>query len=72
MKNAIETIQQDKGWGLMKSSRIVAWLVLSYIIDLLTLRTLKYLIQIFSHLRLCLATAIHNFKWLKSYVICEI
>ena len=26
----------------------------------------------YSHLKLCLATAIHNFKWLKNYLICEI
>ena len=28
--------------------------------------------KIFSRLKLCLATAIHNFKWLKICVICEI
>ena len=40
---------------------------------ILTLRALiSYSIWIFSHLKLCLATAIHNFKWLKIYVICEI
>ena len=31
-----------------------------------------YSINIFSHFKLCLATAIHNFKWLKIRVICEI
>ena len=30
-----------------------------------TPRALSYSIDIFSHLKLCLATAIHNFKWLK-------
>ena len=38
----------------------------------LTLRALSYSIYIFGHLKLCLATATHNFKWLKMYVICEI
>ena len=38
----------------------------------LTLRALSKEIQILSHLKLCLATAIHNFKWLKICVICEI
>ena len=37
--------------------------------NLLTLRSLSLLITIFSHLKLCLATATHNFKWLKMYVI---
>ena len=38
----------------------------------LTYRTLSYSILNFSHLKLCLATATHNFKCLKMYVICEI
>ena len=38
----------------------------------LTLTALSQEIQIFSHLNLCLATAIHNFKWLKISLICKI
>ena len=38
----------------------------------LTPRSLDCSIWIFSHLKLCLATAIHNFKWLKMYAICGI
>ena len=38
----------------------------------LNLRSLSYSIKIFSHFKLCLATEIHNFKWLKICVICEI
>ena len=30
-----------------------------------------YSIEIFSHLKLCLATAIHNFKWLNNYLDVE-
>ena len=40
-------------------------------ISILTLRSLSLSIKIFSYLKLCLATAIHNFKWLEIYVICE-
>ena len=35
-------------------------------------RALSYSILISSHLKLFLATATHNFKWLKMYVIYEI
>ena len=38
----------------------------------LTFRPLSWEIKIFSHVKLCLATAIHNFKWLKIRVICNI
>ena len=34
-------------------------------INWLTLQPLNYLIAIFTHLKLCLADAIHNFKWVK-------
>ena len=34
-------------------------------IDLLTLKPQNYLIVNFTHLKLCLADAIHNFKWVK-------
>ena len=33
---------------------------------------MSYSIYILSHLRLCLAVAIHNLKWMKMYVIWEI
>ena len=38
----------------------------------LTLSLLRYLTQIFTHLKLCLATATHNFKWVKKIHICLI
>ena len=38
----------------------------------LTLILLGSFIDIFSHLKLCLATATHNFKWLKITHICLI
>ena len=41
-------------------------------IDVLTLILLGKFILIFNHLRLCLATAIHNLKWLKITHICLI
>ena len=28
--------------------------------------------EYYLHLKLCLATATHNFNWMKMYVICEI
>ena len=31
----------------------------------ITLVALSYIIWIFTHLKLCLATAIHNFKWVE-------
>ena len=37
-------------------------------LHLLTPRALSFKINIFSHLKLCFATAIHNFKWQKMYV----
>ena len=37
-----------------------------------TLRALSHEILIFSHLKLCFATAIHNFKRLKMCVICQV
>ena len=36
----------------------------------LTLIPLSYLIKIFTHLKLCIATATHNFKWLKITHVC--
>ena len=41
------------------------------IIYVLTLRELNYIKQ-FTHLRLCLASAIHNLKWVKCTCICTI
>ena len=38
----------------------------------LPLKELNYTIQIFTHLKLCLATATHNFKWMKITDICLI
>ena len=35
--------------------------------DGLTHEGLSYRIKIFNHLKLCLATATHKFKWLKNY-----
>ena len=44
-----------------------------YLGPTLTPRALSYSISIFSYLKLCLATAIHNFKKLyEIYMICEI
>ena len=37
-----------------------------------TLRSRNYSILIFCHLKLCVATAIHNFKWQKIARICEL
>ena len=34
-----------------------------------TLKSLRYSIKIFSHLKLCLSTATHNFKLQEMYVI---
>ena len=34
-------------------------------LTILTLEELSYRIYIFTHLKLCLATAKHNFKWVK-------
>ena len=34
----------------------------------LTFYSLRYLVYIFMHLKLCFATATHNFKWLKNYL----
>ena len=34
-------------------------------VELLSLYPPNYLIGIFTHLKLCLADAIHNFKWVK-------
>ena len=41
----------------------------SIILPLTALNLKKFLILIYTHLKLCLATAIHNFKWLKIYTI---
>ena len=38
----------------------------------LTLSPPNYLIWIFTHLKLCLADAIHNFKWIKNIQISNI
>ena len=38
----------------------------------LTLFPLRYLFKIFTHLKLCLAAAIHNFKWVEIPYICLI
>ena len=38
----------------------------------LTLKGLAYRIKIFKHLKLCLATATQNFKWVKCNYICLI
>ena len=38
----------------------------------LTVRTLSYSIWISNRLKLCIAIAIHNFKWLKITRICVI
>ena len=61
----LKLIQQD-----INSSVSVVVLKEQGIFSELTLRELRNLI--FSHLKLCLATATQNFKWLKIYVICEI
>ena len=39
---------------------------------MLTFEALKQIIKIFTHLKLCLANAIHNFKWPKIADICLI
>ena len=44
--------------------------VLSGLVVTLALILLDVFILIFNHLRLCLATAIHNLKWLKITHIC--
>ena len=31
---------------------------------MISLKTLNWIIKVFTHLKLCLATATHNFKWL--------
>ena len=38
---------------------------LTWLFCVLTLQPTNYLIGIFTHLKLCLADAIHNFKWPK-------
>ena len=42
----------------------LALLILKYF-SVLRVKTPTYLIEIFTHLKLCLADAIHNFKWVK-------
>ena len=37
-----------------------------------SIRASKYLIAIFPHLKVCLATATHTFKWVKITEICLI
>ena len=61
----LKSIQQD-----INSSVSVVLLKEQGIFSELTHRALSNLIL--SHLKLCLATATHNFKSLKIYVICEI
>ena len=39
------------------------------VIIILPLQQSSYLIEIFTHLKLCLADAIHNFKWVKIILI---
>ena len=36
----------------------------------ITLQGKRYIIKIFTHLKLCLANATHNFKWVKNSYIC--
>ena len=43
-----------------------------YLVDSLNPRSTDLFNLIFSHLKLWLATAIHNFKWLEICIICEI
>ena len=38
----------------------------------LTIEALNYKITVFTHLKLCLATATHHFKWVKNYFISQI
>ena len=49
---------------LLKITRWTQWIIQKYF-SALTLYPQNYSIWIFTHLKLCLADAIHNFKWVK-------
>ena len=49
------------------SNYVVVFLVLTYLEQYLG----RLVTKIFTHLKLCLATAIHNFKWVKILVMSQ-
>ena len=58
----------------MDSIQLVESSVCCFKLELLTQLTLQQpnsWIEIFNHLKLCLADAIHNFKWVKIIQICQ-
>ena len=54
-----DTTENDQRWAKLTSEFLM-----------LTLALLRKFIEIFTHLKLCLATAIHNFNWVKITHIC--
>ena len=67
LKWRLRHFSPDGRLGHSLNARIDIFVVYKY---KLTLKALCYII--FIHLKLCLATAIHNFKWVKIHHICII